>query len=141
MLNNNLPPFHLAVPVSNLDEARVFYGEILGLPQGRSSDMWIDWNMAGHQLVTHLAPPIESDSNLVDGHKVPAFHFGLVLDYDSWEKLAERLKVHNVPFLMEPNVRFAGQAGEQGTFFVRDPAGNALEFKCFMDPSQLFATD
>lgn len=136
-----LDPFHLAFPVDDLAEARKFYGEVLGLPEGRSSDAWIDFNMFGHQIVTHLAPrPKESvHTNPVDGDDVPVLHFGVVLSMEKWETLAARLKSHGVAFRIEPHIRFKGQVGEQATMFFQDPSGNALEFKAFADRSKLFA--
>lgn len=136
------PPFHLAFAVDDLTAARRFYGEILGCREGRSSDRWIDFDLAGHQIVTHLVPGVSRDlgSNPVDGHGVPIPHFGLVLAWDDWTALAERLRAAEVGFALEPYVRFEGLPGEQGTFFVRDPAGNALEFKAMRNPDQLFAT-
>ena len=133
------PAFHLAIPVDDLDAARAFYGGALGCPQGRGSDTWVDWDLRGHQLVTHLAPRAAEASNPVDGHGVPVPHFGLVLDVPAFHELAERLRAAGTAFVIEPYLRFAGQPGEQWTMFVRDPAGNALEFKAFADESQLFA--
>lgn len=133
------PAFHLAIPVDDLTAARAFYGEVLGCPQGRDSDTWVDWDLMGHQLVTHLAPKGPEANNPVDGHGVPVPHFGLVLDVPAFHALAERLRAAGVEFVIEPYVRFAGQPGEQWTMFLRDPAGNALEFKAFADESQLFA--
>ncbi|MDT7785390.1 MAG: uncharacterized protein QOF58_3809 [Pseudonocardiales bacterium] len=136
----NIPRFHLAMPVDDLDAARRFYGETLGLPQGRSSDKWIDWNLHGHQFVTHLAPgKAERVHNPVDGHDVPVPHFGLVLTVDEFEKLAGKLQAAGTKFVIEPYVRFKGEPGEQWTMFLLDPAGNALEFKAFADDSQVFA--
>ncbi|HEV7932475.1 MAG TPA: VOC family protein [Actinomadura sp.] len=135
-----LPRFHLAIPVDDLSAARAFYGEALGCPQGRESDSWIDWNFQGHQLVTHLAPrPSGEASNPVDDHDVPVPHFGLLLTVEGFHELAERLKAAGTRFVIEPYLRFAGQAGEQWTMFLRDPAGNALEFKAFADDAQVFA--
>ncbi|KJK42798.1 glyoxalase [Lentzea aerocolonigenes] len=136
----NIPRFHLAMPVDDLDAARRFYGETLGLEQGRSSDTWIDWNLHGHQFVTHLAPKrTEQVHNPVDGHDVPVPHFGLVLTVDEFEKLAGKLQEAGTKFVIEPYVRFKGEPGEQWTMFLLDPAGNALEFKAFADDSQVFA--
>ena len=135
----NIPRFHLAMPVDDLAEARRFYGETLGLEQGRSSDTWIDWNLHGHQFVTHLAPKTERVSNPVDGHDVPVPHFGLVLTVDAFHVLATKLKNADTKFVIEPYVRFKGEPGEQWTMFLLDPAGNALEFKAFADDSQVFA--
>lgn len=137
-----LAPFHLAIPVDDLAAAEDFYGGLMGCSQGRRSERWIDFDFFGHQLVVHLAPEecAAPMTNPVDGHDVPARHFGVVLDWDDWEALAARLEAAGVRFLIAPYVRFKGEAGEQGTFFIRDPAGNALEFKCFKDRGQLFAT-
>ena len=137
-----LPPFHLAFPVHDLSAARAFYGGLLGCPEGRSSDEWIDFDFHGHQIVAHLAPDSgDRASNPVDGHDVPVPHFGLVLPLAEWRALADRLTGAGVEFVIEPTVRFAGQPGEQATMFFRDPSGNALEIKAMADPSKLFATD
>ena len=138
---NLLPRFHLAVPVDDLDAARHFYGTVLGLTQGRSADAWVDWNLYGHQFVTHLAPGTAVRAhNPVDGQDVPIPHFGLLLSVDAFHRLAERLRANGTEFVIEPYLRFEGQAGEQWTMFLLDPAGNALEFKAFADDSQVFAT-
>lgn len=135
-----ISPFHLAFPVHDLDQARRFYGGLLGCPEGRSSTEWIDFDLFGHQIVAHLAPPKAADHhNEVDGHDVPVPHFGVVLDWDDFHGFAQRLKDHGVRFVIEPYIRFAGQVGEQATMFFRDPSGNALEFKAFKDRAQLFA--
>jgi len=135
------PRFHLAVPVDDLAAARAFYGDVLGLPQGRSADSWVDWNFHGHQLVTHLAPRSDAEAhNPVDGHDVPVPHFGLLLEVAQFQDLADRLRAAGTDFVIEPYLRFAGEPGEQWTMFLRDPAGNALEFKAFADDSQVFAT-
>jgi hypothetical protein len=135
-----LPRFHLAVPVDDLDAAAVFYGDVLGCARGRSSGSWIDWNLRGHQFVTHLAPGGRPQaSNPVDGHDVPVPHFGLILAVPDFHDLAERFRDAVVDFVIEPYLRFAGQPGEQWTMFLRDPAGNALEFKAFADDAQVFA--
>ncbi|MEQ8410013.1 MAG: VOC family protein [Erythrobacter sp.] len=136
-----LPPFHLAFPVDDLAAARRFYGEVMGCVEGRSSDDWVDFDFHGHQLVAHLAPGGAGDraNNHVDGHGVPVPHFGLVLEMAVWEALAERLRGAGCEFVIEPTVRFKGRPGEQATMFLRDPAGNALEFKAFADQGQLFA--
>lgn len=134
-----LKPFHLAIPVDDLDAARHFYGTLFNCEQGREAAHWIDWNFFGHQLVTHLAAKPEEHRNPVDGKSVPVPHFGVVLQWDEWHGLADRLKAHNCSFEIEPGIRFEGQVGEQATFFLYDPAGNALEFKAFRDESQLFA--
>ena len=135
-------PFHLAIPVDDLKAAEAFYGELLGCPRGRRSEAWIDFDFYGHQLVAHLSPDecAGAATNAVDGHDVPVRHFGVVLDPPDWRGLADRLGAAGADFIIAPNVRFVGEAGEQGTFFIRDPAGNALEFKCFKDRAQLFAT-
>jgi extradiol dioxygenase family protein len=135
-----IPRFHLAMPVDDLADARHFYGEVLGLAQGRSADTWVDWNLHGHQFVTHLAPERpQRVHNPVDGHDVPVPHFGLILEVEQFKALAERLRAAGTRFVIEPYVRFEGQAGEQWTMFLLDPAGNALEFKAFADDSQVFA--
>lgn len=138
----DLTPFHIAFPVDDLDAARHFYGTVLGCPEGRSSDEWIDFDLFGHQIVAHrvAAPPERPAHNAVDGHAVPVPHFGVVLTPESWAALADRLKAHGVSFVVEPHTRFAGLPGEQSTMFFLDPAGNALEFKAFANMGQLFAT-
>lgn len=141
-----LTPFHLAVQVRDLTEARGFYGDLLGCPQGRSSDTWVDFNLFGHQFVCHLNPAlgakgIDDHRNPVDGHGVPVPHFGVVLEMSDWEALVDRLTAAGVRFEIEPYIRFRGEPGEQATMFFRDPSGNALEFKAFRDiAGQLFAT-
>ncbi|GAA3466442.1 VOC family protein [Nonomuraea roseola] len=136
-----IPRFHLAVPVDDLTAARRFYGEVLGLEQGRSSETWVDWNLHGHQFVTHLAPGrAQRIHNPVDGHDVPVPHFGLILTIPEFHVLADRLRGAGAAFVIEPYVRFEGEVGEQWTMFLLDPAGNALEFKAFADDSQVFAT-
>ncbi len=140
---DTLTPFHLAFPVSDLPSARHFYGTVLGCPEGRSAEHWIDFDLFGHQIVAHYKPaPAASEalhSNPVDGHDVPVPHFGVVLQMSQWEALAERLRGAGVPFVIEPYVRFKGEVGEQATMFFLDPSGNALEFKAFADPSMIFA--
>jgi extradiol dioxygenase family protein len=139
-LNSPIPRFHLAMPVDDITAARQFYGEVLGLEQGRCADTWVDWNLHGHQVVTHLAPRrVQAVHNPVDGHDVPVPHFGLILTIPEFHKLADRLHEANVEFVIEPYVRFEGEVGEQWTMFLLDPAGNALEFKAFADDSQVFA--
>ena len=135
-------PFHLAIVVDDLDAARQFYVGTLGCPEGRSTDAWIDFDLFGHQLVTHLhaSGPRGSVTNPVDAHDVPVPHFGVVLTWEQFEAFAQRLKDAGVAFVIEPTIRFAGKVGEQATMFFRDPSGNALEFKAFRDPSRLFAT-
>jgi uncharacterized protein len=134
-------PFHLAFPVHDLAAARRFYGEILGCPEGRSSETWIDFDLYGHQIVTHLAPKDERVRihNPVDSHDVPVPHFGVVLSMADFDALALRLRAAGVNFVIEPYIRFKGQTGEQATMFFLDPSGNALEFKAFADVGQLFA--
>lgn len=140
-MNRSIPPFHLAIPVDDLEKARHFYGSILQCPEGRSSDLWTDYDLYGHQLVIHYQPRQETEEhhNPVDGHDVPVPHFGVVLPWHEWEQLSERIRNAGVPFVIEPYIRFEGLAGEQGTMFFKDPAGNALEFKAFKDIGQLFA--
>ena len=141
-LDEDYPRFHLALPVTDLEQTRDFYQNVLGCEQGRESDRWVDLNFFGHQLVLQL---VDTDckrdfaTNRVDGHDVPAGHFGPILSWSSFQIVAERLKQHQIEFLIEPNVRFANQPGEQATMFVRDPSGNCLEFKAFRDIGQLFA--
>ncbi len=140
MARSESVPFHLAFPVTDLEETRAFYGGLLGCREGRSAERWIDFDFFGHQISAHLAPPqAEIPRNEVDGDQVPVRHFGAILAWKHWEALAERVRSAGHPFLIEPRVRFQGEVGEQGTFFVRDPSGNALEFKAFRDPSRLFA--
>ncbi|TCO80110.1 hypothetical protein EV699_11615 [Plasticicumulans lactativorans] len=136
-----LSPFHLAFPVHDLAAARAFYGELLGCPEGRSSEDWVDFNFYGHQIVAHLAPGETGPAqrNAVDGHGVPVRHFGIVLPMPEWEALAERLKARGIAFVIEPYTRFKGQPGEQATMFFLDPSGNALEIKAFADITRLFA--
>jgi len=134
-------PFHLAFPVHDLQAARVFYGDVLGCREGRSSASWIDFNLFGHQIVAHLQPGkagVEV-SNQVDNHEVPVPHFGVILTMRHFEELAERLRQADIEFVIEPYIRFKGEVGEQATMFFLDPSGNALEFKAFADPSQIFA--
>jgi uncharacterized protein len=135
------PGFHLAIPVDDISRARAFYGGVLGLDEGRSTESWVDWNFYGHQVVTHQVPvaPAGVGGSDVDGHQVPVPHFGLVLSVEEFHALAERLRDAGTEFVIEPYLRFAGEPGEQWTMFLRDPAGNALEFKAFQDESQLFA--
>jgi extradiol dioxygenase family protein len=140
----SLTPFHHAFPVHDINAARQFYGEVLGLPEGRSDTTWIDYDMFGHQIVAHekpgMLPPEERNhANPVDGHDVPVPHFGVVLHMADWQALADRLQAKGVQFVIEPYIRFAGQVGEQATMFFLDPSGNALEFKGFNDMDQLFA--
>ncbi|MGD9811370.1 MAG: VOC family protein [Sphingobium sp.] len=137
-------PFHLAFPVRDLTEARAFYGEMLGCPEGRSAAEWIDFSLYGHQIVAHLDPDMaerQVHHNPVDGHDVPVPHFGVVLERPDWDALAARLEGQDVRFVIEPHIRFEGQAGEQATMFFLDPSGNALEFKSFASDDMIFAKD
>ncbi|MDH5597590.1 MAG: VOC family protein [Cyclobacteriaceae bacterium] len=136
-----IAPFHLAFPVDDLQAAKDFYINVLGCTTGRTSDRWIDFNFYGHQVVAHLAPEEvkKVKTGAVDGHQVPVRHFGVVLEWDDWHALAEKLRGLNISFVIEPYIRFKGEVGEQATLFIFDPSGNALEFKSFKDPSQLFA--
>ncbi len=136
-----LPPFHLAFPVHDLAAARAFYGGVLGCPEGRSSEGWIDFDLHGHQIVAHLDPAAraQGSSNPVDGHDVPVPHFGLVLGMAEWGVLADRLRAAGTRFVIEPCVRFAGEPGEQATMFLLDPSGNAIEFKAMREVGNLFA--
>ena len=138
-----LPPFHLAFPVHDLEAARAFYGGLLGCPEGRSAAEWIDFDFFGHQIVAHLTESSgeRRHHNPVDGHDVPVPHFGAVLPMAQWRELADRLCAAGVDFVIEPNIRFEGQPGEQATMFFLDPAGNALEFKAMAKPENLFASD
>ena len=144
MSDTPLRPVHLAIPIRDVAESRLFYGQLLGLSEGRSSAEWIDWNLYGHQLVTHLNPNLGPEGkvsvhvNGVDGQGVPVPHFGVVLAPQDWQDLAQRL-TGKVDFIIEPYTRFKGEAGEQSTLFFSDPSGNALEFKAFADLGQLFA--
>lgn len=137
------PRFHLAFPVDDLEAARRFYGEILGCPEGRSDAAWVDFNLRGHQIVAHLSPDDvrASTTSPVDSEEVPVRHFGLILEWQDWHDMAALLKEKGVRFVIEPRIRFAGRTGEQATMFFLDPAGNALEFKSFRDPGQIFAKD
>ncbi len=137
----SIPLFHLAFPVDDLDAARAFYSGLLGCTEGRSDELWVDFDFFGHQLVAHMgtSPSSVPDSNPVDGHDVPVPHFGVILEWEVWKRLSERLLQADVEFIIAPGIRFEGQPGEQATMFMCDPAGNALEFKSFKDPSQVFA--
>jgi extradiol dioxygenase family protein len=137
-----LLPFHLAIPIDDLLAARQFYGELLGCAEGRSSAQWIDFDFFGHQLVVHRVDgraDADAGQTEVDHHAVPVPHFGAVLEWDDWQALAIRLRAAGTRFVIEPGIRFEGQVGEQATMFLRDPSGNALEFKAFRDIGQLFA--
>lgn len=140
-MSSSTPPFHLAFPVDDLARAREFYGGVLGCAEGRSSDAWIDFDFYGHQVVAHLAPGEvgKTAANQVDGHDVPVRHFGVILEWNAWHQLADRVRARGIRFIIEPGIRFQGQVGEQATMFFLDPAGNALEFKSFKDMSQVFA--
>jgi extradiol dioxygenase family protein len=139
-MKNEIRPFHLAVPVHNLEECRKFYREILNMKEGRSSDHWVDFDFYGHQFVIHYSPEkTKLHYNPVDGDQVPVPHYGVVLTMEDWKVLADRLKEANVEFVLEPTIRFKGQPGEQATLFFLDPSGNALEFKGFSDMENLFA--
>lgn len=134
-------PFHIAIPVYNLEECRTFYRDVLNCEEGRSSDHWVDFNLFGHQLVIHYKPKSEETlhTNTVDGKSVPVPHYGVVLPWHIFQEFSELLKNKGVHFIIEPYIRFEGQVGEQATMFFLDPAGNALEFKAFKDSQQLFA--
>ena len=137
-----IQPFHLAIPVKNLEVCRTFYRDIIQCVEGRSDTHWVDFNFFGHQLVIHQKDDFipQQISNPVDGHDVPVPHFGVVLSTDDWEKLSQRLIKNGIEFIIEPTIRFKGKPGEQATLFFKDPEGNALEFKAFRDIGQLFAT-
>jgi extradiol dioxygenase family protein len=135
-----VPLFHLAFPVHDLSAARRFYGELLGCPEGRSSESWVDFDFYGHQIVAHLAPEeARAATSAVDGDAVPVRHFGVILSVSEWQALADKLTSNGTRFIIEPHVRFVGEVGEQSTMFFLDPSGNALEFKAFADPSRVFA--
>ncbi|WP_373075688.1 VOC family protein [Zeaxanthinibacter enoshimensis] len=138
---STITPFHVAIPVHNLDECRAFYRDVLECEEGRSSDHWVDFNLFGHQLVIHYKPKSEEKqhANPVDGKQVPVPHYGVVLPWDSFQAFADKLQARNMEFVIEPYIRFKGEVGEQATMFFLDPAGNALEFKAFKDMDQLFA--
>ena len=137
----NVTPFHVAIPVHNLDECRTFYREILECEEGRSSDHWVDFNLFGHQLVIHYKPKSEEElhTNPVDGKNVPVPHYGVVLPWDVFQSFSKKLEAKGIAFVIEPYIRFKGEVGEQATMFFLDPAGNALEFTAFQDMGQLFA--
>ncbi|HSJ67084.1 MAG TPA: VOC family protein [Anditalea sp.] len=134
-------PFHLAFPIRDIEETRSFYQDLLGCEIGRSTEKWIDFNFFGHQLSAHVKPEElqQAKANEVDGKNVPVRHFGALLEWDAWHALADKLRDHNIEFIIEPYIRFKGEVGEQATMFFLDPSGNALEFKSFQDPSQIFA--
>lgn len=141
-MTDKIQPFHLAIPVLDLETNRNFYRDTLGCTEGRSSDHWVDFNFFGHQLVIHTqepAPSSASTGNIVDGKDVPIPHFGVVLEWDMFQDFSEKLKSKNIEFVIEPYIRFKGKTGEQATMFFKDPSGNALEFKAFKNMDQLFA--
>jgi len=140
-MQSDLSPFHLAIPVYNLEECRLFYRDVLGCEEGRSSDRWVDFDFFGHQLVIHFNPKSEEEmhTNAVDGKAVPVPHFGIVLPWETFHDFAKKLRSKKIEFIIEPYIRFEGQVGEQATMFFHDPTGNALEFKSFKDINQLFA--
>ena len=137
----SIPPFHLAFPVHDIAVARQFYGDLLGCPEGRSSDVWVDFNFYGHQIVAHLAPEEcgHKQNSEVDGHDVPVRHYGVVLSMAQWQAMADKLTAAGTKFVIEPYIRFKGEVGEQATMFFMDPSGNALEFKAFKNMESLFA--
>ena len=136
----DIPRFHIAFPVNNLKSTRDFFTKVLGCSLGRESDKWIDFNMYGHQVVAHFSPEdcIKSNVNKVDGDMVSCRHFGVILPWDNWEKLSEKIKNKKIKFMIKPNIRFKNLKGEQGTFFLEDPSGNVLEFKSFKNDSMVF---
>lgn len=138
---SSIRPFHIAFPVHDIAAARAFYGDLLGCPEGRSAEEWVDFDLYGHQIVAHFDPSARAAAhhNPVDGHDVPVPHFGVLLKREEWDALAERLKAAGTAFVIEPYVRFEGQVGEQATMFFMDPSGNALEFKSFGDDAMIFA--
>jgi uncharacterized protein len=138
----SIQPFHLAFPIRDIEETRAFYQNVLGCEIGRSTEKWIDFNFFGHQLSAHVKPEelAQAKANEVDGKNVPVRHFGVVLKWEDWHALAAKLKDHQLQFIIEPYIRFKGEIGEQATMFFLDPSGNALEFKAFQDPHQIFAT-
>ena len=138
-----MPPFHLAFPILNIEDTRKFYVDLIGCKVGREAEKWIDFDFHGHQISAHVKPEecAHAQTNEVDGDAVPVRHFGAVLPWDQWQALADKMTAAKADFIIEPKVRFQGEPGEQGTFFVRDPSGNGLEFKSFRDMSKLFATD
>lgn len=139
--STSIPPFHLAFPVHSIAAAREFYGALLGCPEGRSSDAWVDFNFYGHQIVAHLAPEEvgHRKTSAVDGDAVPVRHFGVVLSMPEWEQISAKLTAAGVDFIIEPHIRFKGEVGEQATMFFLDPSGNALEIKAFANRASLFA--
>jgi len=139
-LNDKPPLFHLAIPVTDLDSTRRFYTGTFGCRVGRESDRWIDFDFFGHQVTAHLVDAVSAaQTNPVDEKQVPVRHFGVILEWNTWHELADRLRAAGMAFLIEPYIRFKGQVGEQATMFVLDPSGNGLEFKSFRDPARVFA--
>ena len=136
-----LRPFHLAIPVNNLSIAKKWYGKVMGCTTGRITSKWIDFNFFGHQLVAHFVPANDARTvtSRVDGEMVPSRHFGVILTPGAWKKLVTRLQGNNIEFIIQPQTRFSGKPGEQSTFFIEDPFGNALEFKAFKDDDEMFA--
>jgi len=134
-------PFHLAFPVNDLASTRAFYQEALQCKVGRTSEKWIDFDLFGHQITAHLSPDdtTKPTQNDVDGKQVPVRHWGVILEWDQWNALAERMKERKTDFVIEPYVRFEGEQGEQATMFFLDPSGNALEFKSFKEDASIFA--
>lgn len=141
MTSSAIPPFHLAFAVTDLAATERFFVDLLGCRIGRTSQRWIDFDFFGHQITAHLVDGnlAEAETNPVDGEKVPSRHFGAILDWDVWQALSKRLQEAQIDFLIEPQIRFEGEVGEQATMFFRDPSGNALEFKAFKDKAQIFA--
>ena len=137
----NLSPFHLAIPVNNIAKCKIFYKEILGCMEGRSSDNWVDFDLFGHQLVIHFQESNNKNlhTNPVDGKDVPIPHFGVILEWENFKRFSSKLEKKGVEFIIKPYIRFEGEPGEQATMFFKDPSGNALEFKSFKDSSQIFA--
>ena len=139
---SKLTPFHVAIPVHDVPLARAFYRDVIGCPEGRSDEKWVDFDLYGHQFVIHYKSKDDNTfnhTNEVDGHNVPVPHYGVVLEWEDWEALAQKLKDHGIDFVIEPYIRFKGQPGEQATMFFLDPCGNALEFKAFRDLGMMFA--
>lgn len=140
-MKDNLSPFHLAIPVSNLEKSVIYYRDILGLKEGRSSNKWADFDFFGHQLVCHASNSInEQITNPVDGEEVPVPHFGVVLSIEEFEEFLLKIIDKEIDFIIEPTIRFKGEVGEQRTMFFRDPSGNAIEIKAFKDMENLFSS-
>lgn len=135
-----MPPFHFAFFVRDLASTRRFYGDVLGCREGRSTDTWVDFDFFGSQISAHVTGPVTptTDAGLVDGVHVPMPHFGALLEWDRFQEVADRIRRAKLPFIIEPRVRYPGQPGEQMTMFLRDPSGNALEFKSFRHPEHVF---